>query len=140
MRKWHRWLVILTGVFMVWIAATGLVGQVMTLAGGEHHDGPPPAAAKAMQKGSAPQTAASAAKPGSDDHDGPPQQGGHRGKPDLYHFIIDLHSGNILGPFGKIVSSLMGAALLFFSISGMWMYVDMFRKRKNIGRSGLFWK
>ena len=44
MRKWHRWLVVFTGVFLVWIAATGLVGQVVSLAGGEHHEGPPPGA------------------------------------------------------------------------------------------------
>lgn len=135
MRKWHRWLVIFTGVFMVWIAATGLVGQVMTLAAGEHHEGPPPAAA-----GAPPQSGMNVVKPGGDDHDGPPREGRHRGKPDLYHFIIDLHSGNILGPFGKVISALMGAALLFFSVSGIWMYIDMFRKRKLIGRTGLFWK
>jgi hypothetical protein len=34
----------------------------------------------------------------------------------------------------------MGVALLFFAVSGMWMYVDMFRKRTRIGRKGLFWK
>ena len=53
--------------------------------------------------------------------------------------IIELHSGNYFGPFGKVISVLMGAVMLFFSISGMWMYIDMFRKRKKIGRSGLFW-
>ncbi len=130
LRKWHRWLVILTGVFMLWIAATGFVGQVMTLAGGEHHDGPPPAGAG--------QPGAGRPEPMGDD--GPPQPGKPHGPPhDWYHFIIDLHSGNFFGPAGKVISSIMGAALLFFSISGMWMYVDMFRKRKTIGRSGIFW-
>ena len=140
MRKWHRWLVVVTGVFMIWIAATGLIGQAMTLAGGEDHDGPPPVMAKEAPAAPlqpnptvAPHTAAR-----GDDHDGPPAKRG--GPPhDLYHLLIDLHSDNFFGPLGKIISVLMGASLLFFAVSGMWMYVDMFRKRKNIGRSGIFW-
>ena len=130
MRKWHRWLVIFTGVFLLWIAATGLVGQVMTLAGGEeHHEGPPP--------GAGPDGPKFVGAPPAADHDGPPGKPG--GKPDWYHFIIDLHSGNYFGPVGKVLSALLGAALLFFAGSGMWMYLDMFRKRKRIGRSGVFW-
>ena len=42
--------------------------------------------------------------------------------------------------FGKVISAIIGAALLFFAISGMWMYLNMFRKRKTIGRAGVFWK
>ncbi len=131
MRKWHRWLVVFAGIFMLWIAATGFIGQVISLAGGEHHDRPPPpataaAAARAMTATPAP------------GHDGAP--GKHDGPPhDLYHLIIDLHSGNYFGPVGKVVSALMGAALLFFSVSGLWMYIDMFRRRKRMGRSGIFW-
>ena len=126
MRKWHRWLVVVAGIFMVWIAATGLVGQAMTLVGGEHHEGP------AVEASAAPGHAAAAP---AADHDAKPAK-----RPrDLQHLIIDLHSGNYFGPFGKVISVLMGAVMLFFSVSGMWMYVDMFRKRKKIGRSGLFW-
>ena len=66
--------------------------------------------------------------------------GEHGGSPDLYHVIIDLHSGAYFGPVGKGVSALLGAAMLFFSISGVWMYIDMFRKRRRSGRPGLFWK
>jgi uncharacterized iron-regulated membrane protein len=130
MRKWHRWLVIFTGILLVWVAATGLVGQVMTLAGGEEHHGPPPG--MAMPAGAKP----ALPQPGGG-KDGPPDHRG--GPPDLYHFIIDLHSGNVLGPVGKVISALLGAAMLFFSVSGMWMYIDMFRKRRRIGRTGLFW-
>jgi uncharacterized iron-regulated membrane protein len=124
MRKWHRWLVIFSAVFLVWIAATGVVGQVLSLAGEEeHHKGQAVAAvqAAAPAEGDRP-----AAKP--------------KRKQDLRHFIIDLHSGEYFGPVGKVVSVLMGVALLFFALSGMWMYLDMFRKRKQIGRKGLFWK
>jgi len=35
---------------------------------------------------------------------------------------------------------LSGFALLFFSISGMWMYVKMWAARKERGmKKGLFW-
>ena len=131
MRKWHRWLVVFTGVFLVWIAATGLVGQVVSLAGGEHHEGPLPGA-----NAGRPKLPTAAADDG--DRNGPP--GEHGGSPDLYHVIIDLHSGAYFGPVGKGVSALLGAAMLFFSISGVWMYIDMFRKRRRNGRPGLFWK
>jgi len=131
MRKWHRWLVIFAGVFLVWIAATGLVGQAVSLAGGEHHEGPPTGAAPGGPKSEVP-------PPGKGDQNGPPAKRG--GRPDFYHLIIDLHSGNFFGPVGKVISALLGAAMLFFSVSGIWMYCDMFRRRKHIGRSGVFWK
>jgi hypothetical protein len=35
---------------------------------------------------------------------------------------------------------LAGAALIFFAVSGMWMYVDMFRRRLAQGRKDAFWK
>ena len=129
MRKWHRWLVIFAGVFLVWIAATGLIGQVINLTRTEHHDAP---AANA----SAGSTAASATMAATD----APKARKPRKNGDLYHFIIDLHSGEYFGVAGKVMSALLGAAMLFFSLSGMWMYLDMFRKRKRIGRTGLFWK
>ena len=37
---------------------------------------------------------------------------------DLYHLIINLRSGNFFGSFGKIISVLMGAALLFSLCQG----------------------
>lgn len=132
MRKWHRWLVVIAGAFILWIAATGLIGQVYSLAGGEHHDGPPPASRPAP--GPQPMTQAVH----GDDHEG--SAGKHEGPPqDLYHFIIDLHSGNYFGIVGKVASAVMGAALLFFAGSGIWMYIDMFRRRRRAGRSEVFW-
>jgi len=130
MRKWHRWLVVFTGVLLIWVAATGLVGQVISLTKAEAPPPPPPAAAQTV---AGPATASAAAMPPA------PAKPAKR-KRDLYHFIIDLHSGAILGPVGKVISAVLGAAMLFFAGSGMWMYVDMFRKRRRIGRTGLFWK
>ena len=40
-----------------------------------------------------------------------------------------LHSGEQLGPIGVIISTLSGLALLFFSFSGLWMYIQMWRGR-----------
>jgi uncharacterized iron-regulated membrane protein len=130
MRKWHRWLVIFAGLLLVWVAATGLIGQVVSLAGGEHHKGPPAGAAAGMAKPPAPAGGADHVAPGAK----------KSGSQDFYHLVIDLHSGNYFGPAGKVVSALLGAAMLFFALSGIWMYIDMFRKRKRIGRSGIFWK
>lgn len=31
MRKWHRWLSLFFGIFMLWIAATGLLSQAADL-------------------------------------------------------------------------------------------------------------
>jgi uncharacterized iron-regulated membrane protein len=135
LRKWHRWLAVLAGVFIVWIATTGLAGQVISLAGGEGHDAPPTAAVGPVASGT---PGISVPAPTGPDGPAAPAKP-HRKRKDWYHFIIDLHSGAYFGAFGKIISAIMGAALLFFSLSGIWMYVNMFRKRKTIGRSGLFW-
>lgn len=136
MRKWHRWLAVFAGVFIVWIATTGLVGQIVALAGGEGHDAAPVAVVAPVVSGTP--GISYPIPPGTDGSPVPAKP--HREKQDLYHFIIDLHSGAYFGIVGKVISAIIGAALLFFAISGMWMYFNMFRKRKTIGRAGVFWK
>ncbi len=136
MRTWHRCLAVFAGICIVWIASTGLLGQVISLAGGERHDAPPASAISPVANGTPGITA-----PVPNAGDGLPAPAKpHKKQRDLYHFIIDLHSGAYFGTVGKVISALVGAALLFFSISGMLMYVNMFRKGMSIGRSGLFWK
>jgi hypothetical protein len=51
-----------------------------------------------------------------------------------------LHSGEMLGPVGVVISILSGIALLFFSFSGLWMYLQMWRNRaaKSL-KPGWFW-
>lgn len=136
MRTWHRGLAVIAGIFIVWVATTGLLGQVISLAGFERHDAPP---ASAVEPGANSTPGITATVPNAA-QDLPPAARPHKKRRDLYHFIIDLHSGAYFGTLGKVISALVGAALLFFAISGMLMYVNMFRKRKAIGRSGLFWK
>jgi uncharacterized iron-regulated membrane protein len=45
MRKWHRWISVFFGIFLLWIAITGTLSQIVPLmSGGE---GPPKTAAQA---------------------------------------------------------------------------------------------
>jgi hypothetical protein len=119
MRKWHRWLSILFGVFAIWIATTGLLSQLVPIVqrGGFEggRDGPPPPPPSAMPPGfKCPETLTCR-----------PKQQGTSIVGTLHH----LHSGESFGPAGQIVSILTGSALLFFAFSGLWMYVEMFRGR-----------
>lgn len=129
MRKWHRWLSVFFGVFMLWIAATGVLSQVADL----WPSGAPAAA----------EQAAATPPPGFQCPEGwrcqPPRpEGGMRSLVGLFHH---LHSGESFGPVGTAISVLSGIALMFFSVSGIWLYVQMWQFRK--GRSlkpGWFWK
>ena len=56
----------------------------------------------------------------------PKPQGGS-----IVGLLHHLHSGESFGPAGVIVSILSGLALVFFSVSGIWLYVQMWRHRKD---------
>ena len=122
MRKWHRWLSILFGVFALWIVTTGLLSQLVPIVqrGGFEAPAPPPPAA--LPPGfTCPETLTCRPKP--------------QGR-SLVGTIHHLHSGETFGPVGQIVLILTGFALLFFAVSGLWMYVDLFRARTTKGRNG----
>ncbi len=51
-----------------------------------------------------------------------------------------VHRGDYFGMSGRWADLFAGLALIYLSISGVVMYVDMWGKRKRIGRSGLLWK
>ncbi len=54
--------------------------------------------------------------------------------------IRRIHSGAILGEPGTVLGILWGLALVILSITGGWVYLDMYRKRRrNSGKTGLFW-
>ena len=57
----------------------------------------------------------------------------------LHKFLIDLHGGFLFGPVGQVISFLMGAALVLFSVTGLVLYFDMFARRRKIGKKGWFW-
>jgi uncharacterized iron-regulated membrane protein len=130
MRKWHRLLSIFFALIMIWVAVTGLLHYLaIWWPAGE----PAPEA-----------LAARTPPPGWECPEGwrctppPPTAGGLRSMLGLFHH---LHSGEELGLVGEIIVMLSGFALVFFSVSGLWMYVQMWRGRTRRGLDGgLFWK
>ncbi|VWX53128.1 PepSY domain-containing protein [Novosphingobium sp. 9U] len=128
MRKWHRWLSVFFGIFLIWIAVTGVLSQVAVLW---------PSSAPAAE------AAAATPPPGFTCperwHCMPPRpNGGMRGLVGTFHH---LHSGESFGPLGTAISVLSGLALLFFAFSGLWLYIQMWRNRRSRAlRPRWFWR
>jgi uncharacterized iron-regulated membrane protein len=120
MRKWHRWLSVLFGIFMVWIAVTGVLSQVGSLVNESRAAAAPPAATPAGFV--CPETMNCRPKP---------LPGGWN-----VGLLHHLHSGETFGPVGTAISILSGLALIFFAVSGLWLYVQMFRGRLVRAESG----
>jgi uncharacterized iron-regulated membrane protein len=132
MRKWHRWLVVFFGVFLLWISVTGVLSQIPIwgeMFGGEGDGDRPPAAAQAAVPAGfvCPETMMCRPKR---------QEGGFN-----VGLLHHLHSGESFGPLGTVIASLSGLSMVFFSFSGLWMYIQMWRARKDRGlKPGWFWK
>jgi uncharacterized iron-regulated membrane protein len=164
MRKWHRWLAVIFGIFLFWIALTGFGIQLVTLTlGGEEHeeaeaaDAPKDVGAgkfalipEAKAHGDEEHEAATPANPqaagapaGFACPEGwscrPPRPKAEAETDETLEFIMHLHSGEAFGPVGTWLSIASALALLFFSFSGLWMYVQMWRGRRRGAKSGLFW-
>ena len=144
MRKLHRWLAVFFGVFLFWIALTGFGTQLLVIQldgertgasivpaaqahGGEEHEAPPPVnpqAAGAPAEFACPEgwTCRPPSAPSE--------------TAEALDFVRHLHSGEAFGPVGTAISLASALALLFFALSGLWMYVKMWRARKG---GGLFW-
>lgn len=135
MRKWHRWITVFFGIFIFWIALTGVASQVAALmAQAEFANVPPPdpaimeAAMAACPEG---MRCFPMGPPGGEESFWRPLVG-------MFHH---WHSGETFGPVGTTISILSGLALLFFSFSGMWMYIKMWLGRKNKSLTPKwFWK
>ncbi len=132
MRKWHRWISLFFGVFMLWIAATGVLSQVVPFVqrGGFENEAAeqPQPAAVAPAGFVCPETMTCRPKP----------PGNGRSIVGLLHH---LHSGESFGPLGVVISTLSGLALIFFSFSGLWLYIQMWRHRRARKLvPGWFWK
>lgn len=129
MRKWHRWLSVFFAIIMIWVAVTGLLHYLAIWW---------PSAAPSAQA-----LAAAAPPAGFVCPEGwrcmpPPAGGGLMSMLGLFHH---LHSGESLGLVGEIIVMLSGIALVFFSVSGVWVYVQMWRNRQDRGlKGGMFWK
>lgn len=57
----------------------------------------------------------------------------------LRTIFILLHSGKYFGQAGLILIMLAGIALLVLSFTGLWVYLEMWRRRRKAGKRGLFW-
>lgn len=125
MRKWHRWLSVIFGAFLLFISTTGVLSHVAELvAKGEAR---PVAAAPAGFV--CPETMTCRPKPSQE------------GAAPWVGFLHHLHSGEEFGPVGTAISILSGLALMFFSFSGLWLYISMWRNRAARGtKPGWFWK
>ena len=131
MRKYHRWISVFFGVFLLWIAVTGVlsqVGELVNSAGGagEHEQRTAPAVPAGFV---CPETMTCRPKP--------VRAAGSWNVGMLHH----LHSGESFGPVGTWISILSGFAMIFFSFSGLWMYIQMWRNRARRDLSPKwFWK
>ena len=118
MRKYHRWLAILFGVFLLWISATGVLSQIGTLVnnGGFEDEARERAEAVLPEGFVCPETVTCRPKPAT----APKWNVGY-----LHH----IHSGEEFGPVGVVISMMSGLALFFFALSGLYMYIQMWRGR-----------
>ena len=166
MRTYHRWLSVLFGLLILFIAVTGVLSQIGSLVnnGGFEDDTKERGARQASAIGQAivpsaqahehdekavagepakPATATAAAIPAfacPADMNCRPKRVAKPGEWNV-GFLHHIHSGEQFGPVGVIISLLSGIALIFFAFSGLWMYIQMFRRRSH--RSShpkrLFW-
>ena len=127
MRKWHRWLSVCFAVFLLGIAVTGVLSQIVPLfgrgEGGQH------AAATTAPAFVCPPDYSCRPKP---------KPGGTRALVSLLH---DLHSGASFGPIGVVIATVAGFAMVFFAGSGLFLYTQMWRNRRNRALAPRwFWK
>lgn len=59
---------------------------------------------------------------------------------DVHEWMKHFHSGELFGLPARLLDLLAGLSLIFLSVSGLWMYVDLWRKRAKSGRNNLIWK
>jgi uncharacterized iron-regulated membrane protein len=160
MRKWHRWLAAVFGIFLFWIALTGFGIQMVTLTQGDgDHD--EDVAAPANDGGAKFALVTPALAHGDEDHRtpanlqaagaplgfvcpagwscSPPTTHEEHEADEALEFVMHLHSGEAFGPVGTAISIASSLALLFFAFSGIWMYLKMWRGRRRGEKSGLFW-
>ena len=152
MRTYHRWLGTVFGIFLLWISATGVASQVAALVANGGFE-------KEEAKPAAPKTAGNFLIPAAQAHEGEeeavkpapafkcpdtmtcrpkaPPTGARAWVGYLHH----LHSGEEFGPAGVIVSTMSGLALFFFAFSGLYMYIQMYRRRarRHSHPRRLFW-
>lgn len=53
---------------------------------------------------------------------------------------VTIHTGAFASMPGVYVSLICGLGLLYFAVSGLWMYLDLYRSRAALGRTSFFWR
>jgi len=59
---------------------------------------------------------------------------------DLRRVVLQVHTGFLAGLAGTYYGMACGLGLLFFSLSGLWMFVRMYRARFRCGERFPFWR
>lgn len=111
MRHWHRALAPWLALLLALISLTGLATQATDLL-----DSPARPAAVAMIRPA----------PGRK-----PPSAKRSAMGEWNHWLKKLHSGEALGPAGIALNLAGGFALVFFAVSGAWMYLSMWLKRRR---------
>lgn len=52
-------------------------------------------------------------------------------RPDGEDWLVKLHTGEIIGDGGKVVGLAWGLGLVFMTLTGVWLYVKMYRARRK---------
>jgi len=131
-RKWHRWLSFVFGAFLLFIAITGVASHVAAIVAREavfeqeERTAPAQSAAPKPDAAAVPAVVEAKAKPDA--------------KRKLVGLLHHLHSGEWFGPVGVIISLMSGLAMIFFSFSGLWLYFQMYVRRRKLGKPEAFWE
>jgi uncharacterized iron-regulated membrane protein len=56
-----------------------------------------------------------------------------------HELMKQIHRGDIIGVPGRLMDLFAGLSLIFLSASGLYMYVDLLRRRRRGGHKQLFW-
>jgi uncharacterized iron-regulated membrane protein len=56
-----------------------------------------------------------------------------------HELVKRIHRGDAFGIPGRLMDVFAGLSLVFLSVSGLTMYLDLLRKRRRVGRAQLFW-
>ena len=57
-----------------------------------------------------------------------------------YQWIKAIHSGELFGMPGRLFETIGGLALVYLSVSGIVMYYRLWARRRDSGRTSLFWR
>lgn len=51
----------------------------------------------------------------------------------------DVHRGGIIGLPGRFMDLFAGVSMFYLSVSGIWIYIDLWRRRRKAGKPALVW-